>query len=199
MHVGRGGYCGVAPLSANAANVAFVVDRSQMAGAAADVAGFYLRTLRRWPVLWERLRGARLVAPPHSIGPLAVEPVRVTAPGVALVGDAAGFYDPFTGEGITLALRSAEILAPLADAALQADRSEALVEYETARREATRAKFLLNQLLQRLIAWPQLASGVARKLARRQDLADRLVGIAGDLVPAHSALGPSFLWDLFRA
>ena len=199
MHVGRGAYCGVAPLSAGTANIAFVVDRSEIAGAATDVTGFYRRTLRRWPELCERLESATLVAPPRAIGPLAVEPLHASAPGVALVGDAAGFYDPFTGEGITLALRSAELLAPIAAAALRAGRSERLSEYEAARDQATRAKFRLNRLLQRLIAWPQLADSVARKLAHRPDLADRLVGIAGDLVPAESALGPRFLWDLLTA
>ena len=38
--------------------------------------------------------------------------------GVALVGDATGFYDPFTGEGLYTALRSAELLAEVAHAAL---------------------------------------------------------------------------------
>jgi hypothetical protein len=40
---------------------------------------------------------------------------------------------------------------------------------------------------------------MARRLARRPDLADRLVGIAGDFVPARTALGPRFLWDLLTA
>jgi flavin-dependent dehydrogenase len=43
-------------------------------------------------------------------------------PGAALVGDAAGFYDPFTGEGVTLALRSAELAADAIDAALRNGR-----------------------------------------------------------------------------
>ncbi len=34
--------------------------------------------------------------------------------GVLLVGDAAGFYDPFTGEGIFSALRGAELAAEVA-------------------------------------------------------------------------------------
>ena len=42
--------------------------------------------------------------------------------GVALVGDAAGFYDPFTGEGLYTALRGAELLAEVAHDALRAGR-----------------------------------------------------------------------------
>ena len=47
-----------------------------------------------------------------------------------------------------------------------------------------------------MVAWPALADGVAARLARRPDLADRLVGIAGDFVPARTALGAGFVWDL---
>jgi hypothetical protein len=57
----------------------------------------------------------------------------------------------------------------------------------------------LNRLLQRVVAWPAVANAVARRLARRPDLADRLVGIAGDFVPARTALGPGFLWDLLTS
>jgi hypothetical protein len=57
----------------------------------------------------------------------------------------------------------------------------------------------LNRLLQTAIAWPAVANGVARRLARRPDLADRLVGIAGDFVPARSALGARFAWDLLTS
>lgn len=198
MHVGAGCYCGIAPLSTSAANVAFVVGSSAMRAAAGDVSGFFFRTLRRWPELAERLSGARLLGAPRAIGPLAVEARRVCGPGVALVGDAAGFFDPFTGEGITLALRSAELLAPVADASLRRVRPGRLDAYDRARDAATRDKFLLNRLIQRLIDWPPLACAVARRLRRRPELADELVGIAGDFVPARTALSARFAWDLLR-
>jgi geranylgeranyl reductase family protein len=199
MHVITGGYCGVAPLAATQANVAFVLDASEMAGAAGDLEGFYRRTLRRFSRLHERLARASLTAPPRATGPLAVEARRLSAPGALLVGDAAGFYDPFTGEGITLALRSAELAAQVAAAALERAAVVGLREYDERRSEATRDKFLLNRLLQHVIAWPALANAVAKRLARRPDLADRLVGIAGDFIPARTALGPGFVWDLLWA
>jgi flavin-dependent dehydrogenase len=114
-----------------------------------------------------------------------------------LVGDAAGFYDPFTGEGFTLALRGAELAAGVAHRALAGGASD-LRLYDRLRDEATRDKFRLNRLLQRVVAWPALADALARRLSRRPDLADRLVGIAGDFVPARSAFGPGFLIDLIR-
>jgi len=204
MHVVPGGYCGIAPLSATLANVAFVLDRREMGTAAGDVRGFYLQELQaRFPRVAERLAGARLVEPPRAIGPLAVTARGVSAPGAVLVGDAAGFYDPFTGEGVTLALRSAELAAEAIDAALatapgHAGADRALLGYARARHDATRDKFRFNRLLQVAVGWPDAGNVVARQLARRPDLADRLVGIAGDFVPARDTLGPRLLWDLLR-
>lgn len=197
MHVTRGGYCGVAPLGDAEANVTFVLDQSQMRPAGGGLADFYLRTLERWPRLRERLGRTSPTSPPRAIGPLALEARRVSAPGAVLVGDAAGFYDPFTGEGVTLALRGAELAAEVAHRALT-NGSTDLRLYDRLREDATRDKFRLNRLLQRVVAWPALANAVARRLARRPDLADRLVGIAGDFVPARTALGPGFLYELMK-
>ena len=196
MHVGGGGYCGVAPLSPTAANVAFVLDRGEMRAVAGDLTAFYRRVLERWPRLRERLSGARLLGPPRAIGPLALEAFRLSVPGALLVGDAAGFYDPFTGEGVTLALRSAEIASEVADRALRSGRTADLADYDHLRHAATRDKFRLNRLLQRIVAWPSLANEVAHRLVRRPHLADRLVSIAGDFVPARTALGLDFLYEL---
>ncbi|HET9314368.1 MAG TPA: NAD(P)/FAD-dependent oxidoreductase [Vicinamibacteria bacterium] len=200
MHVAAGGYCGIAPLGEGLANVAFVLDQRDMAAAGGDLEGFYRSSIAaRWPRLAERLAGAELTAPPRAIGPLALQASALSAPGALLVGDAAGFYDPFTGEGVTLALRSAELAAGVADAALRSGHLGDLRAYDRARHAATRDKFRLNRLLQRVVAWPALADAVARRLSRRPDLADQLVGIAGDFVPARTALGPRFVWDLLRS
>jgi geranylgeranyl reductase family protein len=203
MHVGGGGYCGVAPLAPTVANVAFVLDARDLAPAAGDLERFYRETLsRRWPRLAERLERARLLEPPRAIGPLALECRAVTAAGAVLVGDAAGFYDPFTGEGVTLALRTAELAAEaLLPALARASAASVgrLLSYERAREAATRDKFRFNRLLQVAVGWPEAANAVARRLARRPELADRLVGIAGDFVPARAAFAPRFVWDLLRA
>jgi geranylgeranyl reductase family protein len=197
MHVTRGGYCGVAPLGEEEANITFVLDQADMRPAGGHLADFYLRTLERWPRLRERLSRAALTSPPRAIGPLALEARGISAPGAVLVGDAAGFYDPFTGEGVTLALRGAELASGVAHDAL-ARGSTDLRLYDRLRDEATRDKFRLNRLLQRVVAWPALANVVARRLSRRPDLADRLVGIAGDFVPARTALGPGFLYEMIK-
>ncbi len=198
MHVAAGGYCGVAPHSPTCANVAFVLDHRDMKGAGGDIEGFYMTALNRWPRLVERLRHATLLGRPRAVGPLALVAKRVSAPGLLLVGDAAGFYDPFTGEGVTLALRSAEMAARVADQALRLDSTEDLGEYDRIRHAATEAKFRFNRLVQVLVGRPWLADLMGHRLARRPDLADRLVGIAGDFIPARSALGLRFLAGLIR-
>jgi flavin-dependent dehydrogenase len=197
MHVARGGYCGIAPLAEGEANVTFVLDQAEMRPAGAGLGDFYLRTLGRWPRVRERLERACLTSPPRAIGPLALEARRVSAPGAVLVGDAAGFYDPFTGEGVTLALRGAELASGVAHDALTKGSTD-LRRYDQLRDDATRDKFRLNRLLQRVVAWPALANAVARRLARRPGLADRLVGIAGDFVPARTAMGPRFLYEILK-
>jgi geranylgeranyl reductase family protein len=197
MHVGGGGYCGIAPLAPASANVTFVLERTAIASAAGDLETFYRRALdTRWPRIAERLHAARLLGPPRAIGPLALQARRLSVPGALLVGDSAGFYDPFTGEGVTLALRSAELAADVAAAALDSSPLGALLAYDRRRDAATRDKFLFNRLLQRIVAWPALSNAVARRLARRPDLAHRLVGIAGDFLPARSALDVGFLCRL---
>jgi flavin-dependent dehydrogenase len=119
------------------------------------------------------------------MGPLAY---RVTPPregGVLFVGDAAGFYDPFTGEGIFTALRSAELAADTLATALRAGdvSAAALAAYGRARRAAFADKERVTRALQALIGRRRLANLAARWLAARPRLLDTLLGVIGDYVP----------------
>jgi flavin-dependent dehydrogenase len=72
------------------------------------------RSFRRWllaePELAKRLEGAEQITPVLATSPLAAQARNGVAPGLALLGDAAGFLDPITGGGMTHALMTAELL-----------------------------------------------------------------------------------------
>ena len=88
-------------------------------------------------------------------------PAGSTADGAALVGDAADFFDPFTGEGIYSALRGAELLAETAVAALGAAgpvTAADLAAYRRARRRAFAGKWAVE----RLIGYGMLFPGAVR-------------------------------------
>ncbi|NUR18425.1 MAG: hypothetical protein HOQ12_02720, partial [Gemmatimonadaceae bacterium] len=129
--------------------------------------------------------------------PFASRARRPWAPGVALVGDAADFFDPFTGEGIYAALRGGELLAPYLLAAL-AERSPlgertALEAYARARRHEFGGKWMVERLIGTAVAFPALLERAASVLARDQSMADLLVGVTGDFVPPREVLRPSYL------
>jgi flavin-dependent dehydrogenase len=86
--------------------------------------------------------------------------------------------------------------AEVADRALRSGDVADLRAYDRARDASTRDKFRINRMLQRVVAWPALSNGMARRLSHRPDLADTLVGIAGDFVPARSAWSLRFVWEL---
>jgi flavin-dependent dehydrogenase len=165
-----------------------------------DPATYLSDWLDRRPHLAERFRGAARVSKVAATGPFASAVRRTWAPGAALVGDAADFFDPFTGEGIYAALRAGEMLAPFALESLAADTSAAgdaaLAEYDSARRAEFRGKWMVERMVGAAVAWPPLLNHVARVLSRRKDMADLLVGVAGDFVPPREVLRPGYLLQL---
>ncbi|HEU4566120.1 MAG TPA: FAD-dependent oxidoreductase, partial [Gemmatimonadaceae bacterium] len=120
MHVERDGYCGIAHVGGGVANVAVVVPAHRGREIGAGREAFLERWIARRAHLAPRFTRATRVSPVHATGPFASRARRAWAPGAALVGDAADFFDPFTGEGIYTALRGGELLAPAAIAALEA-------------------------------------------------------------------------------
>jgi flavin-dependent dehydrogenase len=203
MHVARDGYVGFADIGGGLVNTSLVVPSAVAQGARGDAAGFLARWLAAHARLASRYALATRVSEVQVTGPFASHARRVWAPGAALVGDAADFFDPFTGEGIYSALRGGEMLAPHVAAAVGAQDARAadraLIAYARAHRREFRGKQLVERLIGLTVAHPALIDHAAGVLRRRREMADLLVGVAGDFVPPREVLHPRFLFALLRS
>ena len=204
LHVERDvGYVGLATVDDGLTNASMAVPATFARSVAAQRERFFMDWLRARPQLAWRVRGARLVSPVRVTGPFASHARRSWAPGVALVGDAADFFDPFTGEGIYTGLRGGELLAPHALEALGAttarDADAALRRYHRARRAEFTGKWIVERLIGAAVGWAPAMNYFSRTLEARKDMADLLVGVTGNFVPAREVLRPTYLLNLFRS
>lgn len=195
IHVTREGYVGLNPIGGGVANVGLVVPRTRAREAGGDPASFFYRMLERFPGVAGRIRRGRERREVLVTGPFAASASQVTAPGALLLGDAAEFFDPVTGDGIQTALTGAELaVAATGGALVRTGRVTAaqLTAYRALRRE----RFLAKWVMERAVGWgmelPPLFAHAVRRLAAH-DLGDLCVGVAGDILPARAALAPSFL------
>lgn len=195
LYVRRDGYLGLNPIGNGQTNVALVIPRARAAGARGQAEAFFLEQLGRFGPVARRIEPGRLVRPVLATGPFAARSGRVVAGGAALVGDAADFFDPFTGEGIYSALRGAELLAAVASPALERGgpvRGRDLAPYRRARRRAFAGKWAVERLIGYGMLFPRLFDRAVARLERR-GLAHTLIGVTGDFVPARVVLNPLFL------
>lgn len=195
MHVGTTGYVGLNLVGDDLANVALVVPASAAAGARGRLAEFFFEWLDRFPAVRGRVSPERLAGPVLATGPFAARSRRATTDGALLVGDAAEFFDPFTGEGICSALRGAALVAAhVPDALAHAGVVPAaqLRGYARARWRTFAGKWAVERLIGHAMAWPALFDRAVERLGRRE-MAHTFIGVTGDFVPARQVLNPIFL------
>src|SRR6185437_8190195 len=108
MHVEPDGFVGIADVGNGLTTVALVVPSSRAKELSANRVDFLERWIRSRSHLAPRFAHAERVTPVVATGPFASHARRAWSRGVALVGDAADFFDPFTGQGIYSALRGGE-------------------------------------------------------------------------------------------
>jgi flavin-dependent dehydrogenase len=154
MHVRRGGYIGVAPIPGGLTNVCLVKGWEGRDATFRDPEALLQRELARDAWLRERFKDARLVTPPVVLGPLAVDVEPHAIPGLLLAGDAAGFIDPITGDGLRFAVRGGELAAGAALQALAAGWSGVHDRLAHERRREFATKWRFNRTLRVLVASP---------------------------------------------
>lgn len=198
MHVANRRYVGLAPLQAGTdlCNVAMVVDEARDGR---KIAGrpdaFLMEALGTFPGVRARLEHVCFARPTLAVSRLSVRARRLSGNGLVLVGDAAGYYDPFTGEGIYRGLRMAQlardvVLDALADGDVSAHR---LARYDHHHRREFRGKRLVEQIIQAGVQAPPLMDHIASVMVRHKAMADTIVGVTGDLLPPSAVLNPVYL------
>ncbi len=200
MFVDKSGYFGVADVGNGVTNVALVVPVSRAAEVAADRTDFFEQWIAERPHLAGRFSTATRLEPVRATGPFASFAKRPWFPGAALVGDAADFFDPFTGEGIYAALRGGELLAGVTATAIVSGKpdslDQALSGYASKRKLEFNGKWKVERLVGSVISAPWVFNRIALTLQKRRDMADLLVGVAGDFVPAREVLRPRYMMNL---
>jgi len=172
MYYFRGGYCGLAPVEDGMYNACFLVHRSVVRhGHARTIDDFarWLGDVARHPVLQALLRGATQVTSTVSTAPIRPARRRAAHERTLIAGDAAGFLDPFTGDGISIALHSGRLAAAeLAKAWSNAnvDFAPAAASYARQMNRAVRRSYLVAGLLRGLVCAPALVQSSAAAALR---------------------------------
>ncbi len=196
MCVVRDGYVGIAPVPGGRVNVGIVLgptwrDELRTEGARSVVRRILgaVAPSADDPAGWQDRQACDPIA---GTSPLGARVIRRSGPGWLLVGDAAGFLDPFTGEGLHRALISTE-LAAAAIVATLSGRTAAFDAYDRAMRRRFATKDVVSWIVQSFLSRPVAFEYAARRLAARPATRATMSRVMGDLVPASEALDPRFL------
>ena len=197
-----GGYVGLAPVPGGRVNVGIVLAgrawqarlRAEGALAVASAVMAGVPATADDPVPWA---APRICDAMEGVSPVGARAARRAGPDWLLVGDAAGFLDPFTGEGLLRALRSAAQATAAIDRHLAGD-GHALAMYDRTIARRTRTKDAVSVVIQGFLAVPAAFEYVAQRLAERPAIRETMGGVIGDLAPASAALDPRFLVGLLR-
>jgi flavin-dependent dehydrogenase len=189
MHVRRGHYIGVAPVPGGLTNACLVVPHGHGDVPLSQPAEALQRMLQADPELAPRFASARAVAPAVMLGPMAVDTSAAGEPGLLLAGDAAGFIDPMTGDGLRFALLGAAIAAGVAIEVIGGSIAldHAHLELADRRKRAFQSKWRFNRTLRSLVASPASVSAAAATARLAPSFFAGVIRYAGDCSPAAAA------------
>jgi flavin-dependent dehydrogenase len=175
----RGGYeIYITPVGGRAVNIGLLCNEGVARGFGGDLEGRFgglvQDALPRLPL--------RALSPPELTGPFPVTAMRAWDRNLLLAGDAAGFFDGISGEGISLALRSSRYTAEAALSYLETGSNDSFRAYGRRMQDLRRPSTFFARLILALAARPALARVALRNLAHRPDVFSRLAAVnSGEL------------------
>ena len=178
LHGFPGGYAGLCEVEGGLINLCLLTEARRFRSAGADCEEFSSQWMARNPMLAERLALLR----PQWQARLAVANLEFgTMPrlqgGVLCLGDAAGSITPLCGDGMSMALRGAELLAPIANRFLAGSlsKSELVEDFHTCWRQEFGRRISLGHLLQWTLLGDWRTTAAVRLLAAFPNLGRRVI------------------------
>jgi 2-polyprenyl-6-methoxyphenol hydroxylase-like FAD-dependent oxidoreductase len=174
-----GAECYMTPVGSAELEVALLVEQDRMKLFAGRLGAEYDDCLRQVPHLQARLHAGRRVSDVLVCGPFDVWARSRIADRAILVGDAGGYLDPITGEGISIALQTAYWAAEIVDDALRRDDLSAqfLRPYHERVDRAIRDHKRLTRAILFLGLHRNWSTLAVKRLARSPELYSDLLGI----------------------
>jgi menaquinone-9 beta-reductase len=162
VHFARGVEAYVTPAGDGRVGVAFLWEDGALEGRVG-----FSELLSHFPALGARLEGVVPDSSPRGAGPLERSARARSLDRFVLVGDAAGYVDAITGEGLTLAFRcAAELGRRLPEVLARGASRASLAGYERAIRAPYRRYVFFTRSLLFLARRPRWRAWVIRRLAR---------------------------------
>lgn len=178
MHILPGGsYIGINPINDHEVNFSIVTDQEAIkkAGSAKELINFWIAQRPELSAQFNLMTTEEI----KTTSPLTRRSVDVVKGKAVLIGDASGFIDPLTGEGITTAIKTARVLS---DEILKSKTVEEAFENYARRRKVDFAeKEKLNIQFQTLIKFPLATDFVALFLNLSKRLRDTFIGVIGNV------------------
>ncbi|MEK6554899.1 MAG: FAD-dependent monooxygenase, partial [Bdellovibrionota bacterium] len=185
MHIfENGAYIGINPTGEREMNFSLVLDAGELQalGSPLNALNHYISQSAHLKARFKPFEDAKVITAAYPIQHRTKS--IIPAHNVALIGDAAGFVDPLTGEGMYNALLSSQLLAEQIEKSFSQSlhiEKKVFVEYERQYSKVLRNKIRLNRFFQILIRHPKLIEVIARFLLTRQRRADAFIGIIGNI------------------
>jgi flavin-dependent dehydrogenase len=181
-------YVALNPLDERTANCVFVVEKQRLQRSRG-------RLSEEFEPLSAALSNSRRIvtggftANAAALGPLAHRAKRAALPRILLAGDAAAFVDPFTGQGVYLALAAARMAAEAIERALwqPAAEREAWIAYEGGIWALVAERDRIAAMMKMMLGLRAASQRAARALRRRpSDFAFLIDAVCGN-VRTHNA------------
>ena len=169
----------IAPSNDGTCLVAALLEKKAMPLFKGDLSAGYMNFLRQLDGFRERIAASERISPVLAAGPLGFTVQPCYRPGLILIGDCAGFLDPITGEGMTLALKCVKAAVPLIDEAFSSGDFGARFGRQYAEQRSNLVEDLVRftQLLLNLTRYKFIADRAVYRLSHDRQLFEKLLGI----------------------